>query len=176
MVIGRIDEISVIRGDRYYFIPFQFFQETGFSPFGGSRYYFLPVILTSILWSLIIWSLLKTRRNFYKIATVLIIGVYLLYNRNLIAKETKATQPISERMKIYLSYVKEGSSRFSKDTTIVTPPDFIWASQMIRLFYGYPEMKFIPLKAGWESLVPSSDKQKLIILDFDYKTNKIIEK
>lgn len=142
LLIGKIDYMTFVRGDRYYFIPVETLSQLGVGFIGGSRYYVLPSIFNSIIFSTIFWVLLKNgRRLFYFLSTTLL-TIYLIYNTSLIWKEIDAIQPVSERMKMYLSYTKSISPELRRAGLVITSPEFIWSGQFVRLFYGNENLEF----------------------------------
>lgn len=174
--IGKIDSGTFVRGDRYYFIPVETLNQLGVSFVGGSRYYVLPVIFNSIVFSIILWVIFKKRQKVFYFLASFIVFVHIVYNSQLVWREIDQIQLISENMKIYLSYTKTNSDKLKGASVVVTPPDFIWASQMVRVFYGNDNLKFIPFKAGWEKEIDREVFKKTIILDFDYNNHVVVEK
>lgn len=172
ILIGKIDYITFVRGDRYYFISVEVLSKLGVNFVGGSRYYVLPTIFNSIVLSTVFWVLLKNKKRLFYFSSAIILVIYLIYNISLIWKESDQIQPVSERMKTYINYTKSISDKIQDYKIVVTPPEFIWSGQFVRLFYGNENLKFIPLKSGWEKEVDKKLLDDTIIINCNEKECK----
>lgn len=171
--IGKIDFLSLERADRYYFVPFGVMEKLNIGNIGGNRYYYLPTIFTSIIWGILLYTL-TTKKKIYQLFTIIILSTYVFYNANLIWTEIDKTQPISDRMNTYLTYIKSISNEVKNKSVIVAPAEFIWAGQVVREFHGNPDLKFIPTKDLQEAVV-STKKENILILDYDNSNNQVIK-
>ena len=142
--IGKINLLSFARGDRYYFISIEMLSKLGVGFVGGNRYYVLPLIFNSIIFSSIFWVILKSKRKLFYLLSALLLAFYLIYNTKLSWKEIDQIQPVSNRMRVYLNDAKLISPELRTAREIVTPREFIWSAQFVRLFYGNRDLKFIP--------------------------------
>lgn len=172
---GKVDYAALMRADRYYFIAFDYLKDKEVNLIGGNRYFFLPVLFTSALWSILLWTIFKNKEKLYKTFTVFVLTLFTVYNARLVWREISLIQPISERMKVFINYTKDNKYIFKEDSIVVVPHDFIWAAHIIRAFYGYNQMAFFNTRMKWEEMIEVENKKNVIFLDFDYSQNKVID-
>lgn len=185
LYVGKVNPEINMSGYRYYFVPSYYTYNLNFlTPVIGDRYYFIPAFLIATVVSLAIWLIFNRGKNpmqssgdlRYKAVIICLVALYFFYNTNIIWTHMSHLQPVSDDLKNYLNYVKSNSKGWTKDTTLVVHPPFIFASQYVRTFYGYPDTKFLPLKEGWEKELPGDTKIDLRIIDYDYQSKTIIDK
>lgn len=149
--------------------------------FGQNRAYFLPSLTNSIVWAIVINSILtkKTARFL-----PLLLGLVILYNTYHIYKYLDSFDKKNQTMFKFLTYIKPLSEQFNQNTVIIAPREFHPTKTLIERVYKKPGIEFIKLDNNWQGEIcklPNFSIKNFYVLTYDegepvYKDSKLQER
>ena len=177
LYLGKVDPGYNMQGYKYYFMHVYLAQKTGITEdVRGDRYYFLPFLFITILSAILLWNITKPNKShFGKLALILVVGSYVVYNTSLVWRSLEKLQPLSRVTRNYLDHIHSLSDNFSNDTIIATQQSLSWPDPMIRALYKYPDMQFVLFRPGWEDELQHNNRNNIFVIDYDYELNQIID-
>lgn len=172
LYLGKVNPEFDINGFHYYYLPDHLIGiNSTFTSIKGDRYYLVPMFFVSIIWASLIFIVFKSRKKIYKVFIFVFLTIYILYNMSLIWDHFNELLPLVYETNSYLTYIRSIKSQFKPNTALIVPDYFIWPSNMIRVFYGYPNMQFLSSRHDWKIQLNPENKNNVMIIDYDYKTN-----
>lgn len=135
--------------------------------FGQNRAYFLPTLTNSIVWAIIINSILskKTIKLF-----PYLLGILVIYNTYDIYKYLDTFNNKNQAMFQFLAYIKPLSSQFNQNTVIVSPREFHPTKTFIERIYKKPGIEFLNLDNSWQKEIcklPNFSINNFYVLSYD---------
>ncbi len=136
--------------------------------FGEDRYYIFSTLFAVVLWGLIINALFATnKKTKYFVATFIILALFVINNANLISQHIDQIQYKSAMNTRFITYLKENSSQFGKNSVIVAPYYLSWPTSLINLFI-LPNTNFILPSDNWER-INWQNRKNVFVFDYNYQ-------
>lgn len=166
--LGKVNAIYNMRGYTYFFLPKVYSINPALTAsLKGDRYYMIPYFFLAIIFAILIYVLIKNKL-LYKIATIVFLTSYVLYNLFLVTTNMAKIQSVSEDMKKYLAYIKTISTQLNDTSIVIVPREFMWPSSMIRSEYGYPNIVFLPNDTNWQQQINPNNYKNVLQIGFYY--------
>lgn len=134
--------------------------------FGENRYYLFSSMMAVIMWALIIKATFIKKVKLYIIISIVILSAFVYSNTANIWRHIDKIQYQSEMFKNFITYIKENSYKYIKDSVIVTPYYLNWCTPLITEFIN-KNVTISLTPDGWEKKYWNK-REKVFVYDYYY--------
>jgi hypothetical protein len=135
--------------------------------FGEDRIYFIPSIFSSIIlgyYANLIWN---NKNKLVKIFTILIITGNVLYNSYLIDRDANKLNETSQKMEMFINFVKNETEDRDIKLKIIGPSHLLWPMQFVTLFYNSNNNLVFALdSSSWDEIIKKQDFDRIEAIDY----------